>query len=301
MMGRRPDPVSGATRGGTGGYGSQSMVDRLRRVAVRRPTSSFAVADPAAWHYAATPNATAAGREHDDLVALLEADGVEVVRHDTDLPDLADAIFVHDPVLVTDRGTIVLRMGKELRRGEESALAACLEAAGVPIRGRLTAPAVAEGGDLLWLDHGTLAVGQGFRTNAAAIDQLGALFRDVDLIPVPLPYHTGPEACLHLMSLISIVAADLAVVYLPLLPVQFVTDLRHRGFELVPVPEEELVTHGTNVLATAPRRCIMLEGNPITRNRLEAAGCEVRTYRGDEITLKAEGGATCLTRPILRA
>ena len=281
-------------------YGAQTMAGPLRRVAVRRPTSAFAVTDPERWNYAATPDLSGAIAEHDALVQLLVDDGAEIVRHDTPLPDHADAIFVHDPVLVADSGTIVLRMGKELRRGEEAPLAATLETAGVPIAGRLTAPATAEGGDLLWLDAATLAVGQGFRTNRAAFDQLAAILPGVDLVPVPLPYHTGPAACLHLMSLISVVAPDLAVVFRPLLPVPFLQELGDRGFRLVDVPEEELATHGSNVLATAPGRCIMLEGNPVTAQGLAAAGCDIRTYRGNEITLKAEGGATCLTRAISR-
>ncbi len=281
-------------------YGAQSMIEPLRRVAIRRPDASLSAADPVEWHYAGTPDLAAAQAEHAALVRLLEEDGAEIISHDAPLDGLADAIFTHDPVLVTDAGTIVLRMGKELRRGEEEALAATLEAHGVPIAGRLTEPAIAEGGDLLWLGPDTLAVGLGFRTNGVALDQLRSLLPDVELIPVPLPYGQGAAACLHLMSLISVVDHDLAVVHLPLLPVPFYELLTERGYRLIEVPPEEMATHGTNVLATAPGRCIMLEGNPRTQAALEAAGCTVRTYRGNEITLTCEGGATCLTRPVLR-
>ncbi len=281
-------------------YGAQSMIDPLRRVAVRAPEESFGSADPERWHYTATPDLAAARAEHDGLVALLEEDGVEIIRHDGPLHDLADAIFVHDPVIVSERGTIALRMGKELRRGEEMPLAEALEHHSVPIAGVLEPPALAEGGDLLWLDPATLAVGLGFRTNDTALSQLGALLPGIELIPVPLPYSGGPDACLHLMSLISVVDQRTAVVHRPLLPVPFWRLLMDRGFRLIDVPATELATHGTNVLATAPGRCIMLEGNPVTQAALEAAGCTVRTYRGREITLKAEGGATCLTRPVLR-
>lgn len=281
-------------------YGAQTMVEPLTRVMVRRPDAAFAAADPDRWHYAAAPDLEAAQREHDALVALLESDGIEVIRHDDPLDGLADAIFVHDPVLVTDAGTIVLRMGKELRRGEEQPLAHALERHGVPIAGSLTAPAVAEGGDLVWLDHSTLAVGIGFRTNDAGAAQLGELLEGVDVVRVQLPYAGGPAACLHLMSLVSLVDVDVAVVHRPLLPVPFYQLLVDRGYRMVDVPREELATHGTNVLATAPRSCIMLDGNPVTKAGLEAAGCDVRTYRGDEITLKGEGGATCLTRPLAR-
>jgi dimethylargininase len=178
-----------------------------------------------------------------------------------------------------------------------------LERHGVPVSYRLHSDATAEGGDCLWLDAQTLAVGVGFRTNQAGVRQLReALWgQGVEILAVQLPFQGGPEACLHLMSLISVLDSDLAVVYEPLLPVPFWQLLRERGFELIPVPDEEFATMGPNVLALAPRYCVMLEGNPVTRSRLEAVGCQVVTYKGDELSRKAEGGATCLTRPVWRA
>jgi len=191
-------------------------------------------------------------------------------------------------------------MGKTLRRGEEEAMAQQLEAMGVPIHYRLHGEAMAEGGDLLWLDEHTLAVGQGFRTNAAGLRQLQEALPAVEIIPVQLPYFQGPEACLHIMSFISMIDHDLAVVYPPFMPVPFWQLLQERGIQFVAVPEAEFATMGPNVLALGPRQCLMLAGNPITRQRLEAAGCQVSLYTGNEISLKAGGGATCLTRPILR-
>ncbi len=283
-------------------YGGHSMVDPLRRVLVRRPDEAFQVDDPEPWHYAARPDLAAARREHDALVDLLRGAGAEVVYHDAPLPGRADAIYVFDPVLVTDAGAVALRMGKALRRGEEAALAARLEALGVPLFFALEGEARAEGGDLLWLDPKTLAAGRGFRTDDAGVGQLrrGLAPLGVEVLAFDLPCHAGPEACLHLLSLVSLVDRDLAVVYPPLLPVAFFQLLERRGVRLVEVPEAEFATLGTNVLALAPRRCLMLEGNPVTRKRLEQAGCEVATYRGEEISLKAEGGPTCLTRPLLR-
>jgi len=283
-------------------YGSQSMVERLRRVLVRRPDRAFGDADPGYWHYTARPDLATARAEHDALVATLRDEGCEVIFHDVPLPDHADAIFTHDPVIVTDSGAIVLRMGKPLRRGEEAAIAAALENLGVPILTTLEDGATAEGGDLLWLDHDTLAVGRGYRTNAEGFRQLTVALRPLGAttVEVQLPHAGGPAACLHLMSLISMLDHDLAVVSLPLLPVPFVELLGDRGIDLVEVPENEVPTMAPNVLALAPKRCLMLEGNPETKARLEAAGCEVLTYHGDELSLKAEGGATCLTRPVLR-
>jgi dimethylargininase len=284
-------------------YGCQSMVDPIRKVVVRRPDAAFGSADPTVWHYTGRPDLEVALREHQSLVEILQRGGAEVMYHDTPLPDHADAVYVHDPVIVTDAGAILLRMGKRLRRGEEQAIGEFLDRHGIPIAARLDGEALAEGGDLLWLDRDTLAVGLGFRTNIEGLQQLAAALEPVgaSVVPVPLPYGAGPDACLHLMSLISMLDNDLAVVYLPLLPVPFVGLLRERGIRLVEVPEAEFESMGPNVLALAPRRCLAIQGNPVTRERLAAAGCEVLTYKGDELSLKAEGGPTCLTRPVWRS
>jgi N-dimethylarginine dimethylaminohydrolase len=278
------------------------MIAPLRRVLVKRPEAAFANADPAQWHYTARPNLELAQQEHDALTGLLRQAGVEVIIHEEAQPERADAIFVFDPAIITEAGAIILRMGKTLRQGEEDALARRLEALNVPIHYTLSGEARAEGGDLLWLDRHTLAVGQGFRTNPEGLRQLEEAMAGlgVTLIPVELPYYTGPEACLHLLSLISLVDEKLAVVYPPLLSVPFWQYLQAQGFRLIEVPPEEFETLGPNVLALAPGQCLMLQGNPVTHRRLVAAGCEVLTYKGNEISLKAEGGATCLTRPILR-
>jgi dimethylargininase len=283
-------------------YGSQSMVEPLRRVLVRRPDEAFGDADPARWHYVSQPDLEVARTEHDAFTATLREAGCEVLYHDAPLPDHADAIYTHDPVIVTDAGAVVLRMGKAERRGEEAAIAQTLESLGVPILATLEGEATAEGGDLVWLDHQTLAVGRGYRTNAEGFRQLTAALRPlgVETVEVQLPHGDGPASCLHLMSFISMLDHDLAVVYPPLVPVPFMELLAARSIALVEVPAEEYQAMGPNVLALAPRRCLAIEGNPITRKRMEAAGCEVLTYRGRELSLKAEGGATCLTRPIFR-
>ncbi len=283
-------------------YGSQSMIAPLRRVLVKRPHAAFGGADPLRWHYTTRPDLEIAQQEHDALVGVLRQTGAEVFYHDEPQPEHADAIFVYDPAIVTDAGAVILSLGKALRRGEEAPLARRMEALGVPIYYELHGAARAEGGDLLWLDHDTLAVGLGFRTNVEGLRQLSEALSPlgVVVIPVELPYHAGPEACLHLLSLISVVDEKLAVVYPPLLSVPFWQLLQARGFRLIETPPEEFETMATNVLALSPGQCLMLQGNPLTRRRLTEAGCEVLTYKGDELSLKAEGGPTCLTRPILR-
>ena len=285
-----------------GEFGCQSMVEPLLRVLVKRPDEAFAVEDYRVWHYTGLLDLEKAREEHDSFVSLLEREGIEVLYHDEFQPGRADAVFTYDPAIVTDRGAIVMNMGKALRRGEEDPMARRLEVLGVPILYRLHGGATAEGGDTLWVDHDTLAVGQGFRTNPEGLRQLGEALDGlgVEIVPVELPYFYGPDACLHLMSLLSLVDHDLAVAYPYLIPVPFWRFLKDRGMNLIEVPEDEFNTMGTNVLTVAPRLCLMVEGNPVTEQRLRDAGCRVLIYRGDEITLKSEGGPTCLTRPILR-
>lgn len=283
-------------------YGGHSMHGNLRRVLVRRPDDSFAVDDPQPWNYTSTPHLEAARAEHDALVESLRAAGADVIYHDAPQAQKADAIFVFDPVLITNGGVLVLSMGKSLRRGEEAALASRLEDLGLPILGRLEGEARAEGGDLLWLDKNTLVAGRGFRTNDAGIEQMARALAPVGVgvIAAHLAYFQGPAACLHLLSTISIVDEKVAVIYPPLLPVPVWQMLQERDFRLIEVPEEEFLSMGPNVLALGGGRCIMLEGNPVTQQGLEAAGCTVTTYRGNELSLKAEGGPTCLTQPLWR-
>jgi N-dimethylarginine dimethylaminohydrolase len=279
------------------------MVGRLRRVMVRRPDEAMAAADPARWHYTAPIDLGAAREAHDVLISALRGWDVEVLFHDEPLPDHADAVFVFDPALVTDAGTVLLSMGKGLRRGEEEALGRSLQRHGVPVLGRIEGDGRVEGGDTLWLDHDTLAVGRGFRTNAEGVRQLRELLGPigVTVLDYDLPFFTGPEACLHLLSLISPVDVDLAVAHTPLMPTAFWAELQRRGVRLLEVPEDEFLrTQATNVLAVAPRRVIMLDENPVTRHMLEAEGCEVATFPGAALSFKAEGGPTCLTRPVLR-
>jgi N-dimethylarginine dimethylaminohydrolase len=285
------------------GYGAQSMTAALRRVVMRRPGPEMAAADPARWHYTSAIDLEEARRAHDAFADALRAWDVEILYHDEPLPEHADSVFVFDPALVTDRGTLLLSMGKELRRGEEEPLARALRACGVPIYGRLEDAARCEGGDTMWLDHDTLAVGRGFRTNAEGVRQLRALLGalGVTVLDYDLPYFTGPEACLHLLSLVSPVDEDLAVAYPPLMPTALWDELKRRGMRLLEVPEEEFVrTQATNVLCVSPRRVIMLAGSPVTQGLLQEAGCEVVTFPGEPLSFRAEGGPTCLTRPVWR-
>ena len=280
-------------------YGARSMTAPLRRVLVRPPQP----ADAERWReygWRAAPDPAAAAAEHEELRALLEEAGAEVIVVGGEAGN-PDAIYAYDPLLVGDQGAVLLRPGKDGRLREPAALAADLERVGVPVAARIEAPGTIDGGDTLWLDRDTLLVGRGYRTNAAGVDQLAAAFPDAEVLSYDLPHWNGRGEVMHLMSLISPLADDLALVYPRLAPVRLLELLGERGIETVEVPDEEFETMGPNVLALGPRRALALEGNDETRRRLETAGVEVLTYRGDEISRKGDGGPTCLTRPILRS
>lgn len=279
----------------------QDQTAQLRRVLVRPPEQ----ANLAAWAeygWRSEPDWSRSADEHAAFRELLAAAGADVLTGTTPVPGDPDEIYAYDPVLLTDSGAILLRPGKPGRRNEPEAAGQDLVASGVPITGWLKEPATAEGGDMFWLDPTTLLVGRSYRTNEDGIAQLREQVEPMGarLIDFDLPHMLGPDKCLHLMSLISPVDHDLAVVYLPALPVGLVQLLRRRGVEMVEVPEAEFESMGPNVLALSPRVVLALDGNPQTRRRMETAGIEVRVYQGDEISRKGDGGPTCLTRPLDR-
>ena len=283
-------------------WGGQSMVAPLKRVLVRKPAPPAAEDRFAEFGYPRAVDHDRTEQEHDAFRALLAESGAEVVVAGPDESGLLDAIFVYDPSLMTDAGAVLLRPGKGLRLGEVDLAERSYAELGIPIIGRIEAPGTVEGGDTLWLDERTLAVGRGYRTNDEGIRQLRALLAPlgIEIMTVDLPHWRGPNECLHLMSFISPVADRLAVVYLPLMSVPFVQELQRRGWSFIEVPDEEFETHGCNVLALAPMRVLVCDGSPLTRARLEAAGCDVLVYTGDELSHNRAGGPTCLTRPILR-
>jgi dimethylargininase len=274
------------------------MTAPLRRVLVRPPGTDFSRWRDYGW--LAEPDAKRIAEEHEGLRQALEEAGAEVVVAATAADRNPDAIYVFDPAFVTDSGALLLRPGKEARRSEGEALRADFEAAGVPIAAELTEPALAEGGDAFWLDERTLVVGLGYRTNEAGAAQLGAALPGVEVITVDLPHYHGRGHCMHMLTLISPLDADLALVYLPLLPVRLVELLEKRGVKLVEVPDDEFESMGCNVLALGPRKALALKGNPETRRRMEAAGVEVHVYEGEDLSRKGEGGPTCLTLPLER-
>jgi dimethylargininase len=279
-------------------FGANSMTDPLRRVLVRPPRP----ADAARWReygWRAEPDVVVAAAEHEALREILADAGAEVIVAEGERGN-PDAIYAYDPVLVGARGAVLLRPGKEERLGEPEALAADLEQAGIPVVARVEAPGTIDGGDTLWLDRDTLLVGRGYRTNAAGVEQLAAAFPDAEVLSYDLPHWHGRGEVMHLMSLISPLDEDLALVYPRLAPVRLLELLVERAIATVEVPDAEFESMGPNVLALGPRLALALEGNDETRRRMEAAGVEVLVYKGDEISRKGDGGPTCLTRPVLR-
>jgi dimethylargininase len=283
----------------TGAFGGQTQVAPLLRVLVRSPET----VDLGRWRafgWLAEPDAGLAAKQHDAFCELLRESGAEVLFANADASTDPDAVYTCDPAIMSDRGALILRPGKEGRRVEAAAMAKDLASLGVPVALEMAEPATAEGGDTMWLDERTLLVGRSYRTNDAGIDAIRAALPGVDVFAFDLPHLQGPDACLHLLSLLSPLDRDLVVAHVPLMPIRLLQLLRERSVDVVEVPEEEFGSMGPNVLALAPRVALVVEGNPETRRRMERAGVEVFVYEGSDISLKGEGGPTCLTRSIMR-
>ena len=287
---------------------AQSEIGTITRLVLKHARDAFVgpEAIAAEWRalgFTAAPDYERAIGEYDRFVEALSSGGADVHMLPRGSGVGLDSIYVRDAAVVSNRGVILCSMGKPQRLGEPAAQEAAFRALGYPIAGTIQPPGRLEGGDVVWLDERTIAVGRGYRTNDDGIAQLRRLLGDAidELIVVALPHWRGPGDVFHLMSIVSPVDRDLAVVHSPLMPVPFRERLLERGISLVEVPGEELDSMGANVLAVAPRRCVMVAGNPTTRRRLEQAGAQVIEYEGREISLKGGGGPTCLTRPLQRA
>lgn len=285
----------------------QSEFGKLETVFIKQVKDAFVSDDvlEKQWQehqFLSKPDFSVACREYAAFEKLLRQDDCVIHNFPFNTKVSIDSIYCRDAALCTDQGVIICAMGKEARRNEPAAEELYFGQLGIPVLGRIESPGTVEGGDVAWLDRKTLAVGHTYRTNPEGIRQLKALLEPsgIQIIVVPLPHYRGPSDVFHLMSILSPVDHNLAVVYSPLMPIVFREELIRRGFGLVEVPEQEFDSMGCNVLAIAPRKCVMTEGNPITRSRLEKAGCEVLTYSGNEISVKGGGGPTCLTRPLWR-
>ena len=287
-------------------FGVASMTAPLQKVAVMKPGMSLTTADPEKWHYGPLFDPDKVAGIHNDFVQMLQKSGAEVLWMPEDDRGIADAVFTYDASLMTMSGAILMSPGKALRSGEEAIHREFYKAHNIPVSGEITGQARAEAGDTLWLDERTLVIGRGFRTNQAGVEQLRDIVMPlgVDVHVFDLPVFSGKAACLHLMSLLSLVDTYSALVCLPLLPVGLFELLENRGFSMIEAPYAEFLssnTLSTNILATAPGECIMLDSLPQTHSALVRNGINVQVFQGDALCIGCEGGPTCLTRPLLRS
>jgi N-dimethylarginine dimethylaminohydrolase len=292
-------------------FNGHSMTGELRRVMVCPPGNAGwdTARKTAAWPelgFQHSPDFAAAQKQHEILCGLLRQSGAQVVS----LPAIdsltLDAVYAHDASLATDDGLILMNPGKKNRVAEAQAHANFCATLGIPVFGEIRSPGTSESGDIVWLDSKTLLVGDGYRTNKAGIEQMRTLLsskhspNQVEVISAPLPYGSGPSACLHLMSLMSMLDDRTILVDLPWLAVETVELLKARGFRLIEIEYSERETLACNVLALGNSRLIALEENVKTNRRMRDAGFDVRTFPGSEICINGAGGPTCLTRPLLR-
>jgi dimethylargininase len=278
-------------------YGVTSMIAPLRRVLVRRPATSGDFAG-AGWR---TPDPGLLARQHESFCELLAGLGpaVEVAEA---LEGQVDAVYAHDPMVMTARGGIPLQMAKPARMREPEHAAEELARLGIPVIGALEGDAYADGGDRYWIDDRTMAVGLGYRTNRAGAAALARLVEPEGVVveAYDMPHDQGPEYVLHLQSFLSGVAEGLCVVYEPLAPVRLLQDLRARGTDWIAIDHDSYIAMGCNVLAVRPGVVVMVDSAPAVRRELERRGIEVHVYDGSELSLKGDGGPTCLTQPLLR-
>jgi dimethylargininase len=279
-------------------HGVTSMTAPLRRVLVRRPTLAGDWTG-AAWR---RPDPALLAAQHEAFCELLEELGAQVEVADT-LDGQVDAVYMHDPMILTGLGGIALRMAKPARRHEPGFAARELERLGIPVIGMLEAPAYADGGDRYWLDDTSMAIGLGYRTNRAGAEALAQLVEPegIHVEAYDMPHDRGPGSVLHLQSFISGVTPALCVIYEPLAPVRLLEDLRERGVEWIAIGHEAYDAMGCNILAVRPGVVVMVDGVAEVRRELERRGVEVHVYDGTELSLKGDGGPTCLTQPLLRA
>ena len=289
-------------------YSCHNMVNPIKKIILKHPKDAFKDQETinkqfSRLNYFEAPNFNKAISDYDKFVGLLISFDIELHFLPKDNSTSIDSIYTHDPCVVSNNGVILCNMGKKARLAEPNTMEDYFKSIQLPILGRIKAPGTLEGGDVVWIDEKTIAVGEGYRTNKEGIKQLKHLLSDQveNVISVPIPHWNGPEDCLHLMSNISPIDHNIFLVYSRLLPVPFRKYLLDRNIELIDVPDEEYESMGCNVLAVAPRKVIMINGNLITKQLLEKKDIEVYTYDGAEISIKGAGGPTCLTRPFVRS
>jgi arginine deiminase len=288
-------------------YGCQSMTGKIEAILIKRPEEAFISQENlnANWekfNYFGCPDYEKVIEEYNEFEKFIKENIPDVYYLKQDDRAGLDSIYAHDPLKVTKKGAIYFPMGKELRGREREATREYLESIGIPTLGEIKAPGKMEGGDVLWIDEKTVAIGRGYRTNDEGIRQFKELTKDIidEYIIVPMPHGDGEDCCLHLMSIISFVDTDKAVVYSKYMPVFFREYLIEKGITLIECGDEEYDYLGTNVLCVAPGKCITIAGNPEITAKMRDAGIDVTTYEGKDLSYRGTGGPTCLTCPLYR-
>ncbi len=287
-------------------FGVSSMISTLKTVGMLKPMEALKTADPTRWHYGQSFDPTKIDSNYRSFTKILAELGVKVLWMTPQNNKIADSVFTYDASFMTQNGAILLSPGKLLRKREEKIHEEFYKSYNIPIIGKTSGLAVAEGGDMFWMDNETLVIGKGFRTNQVGVEQIERILApfNVEVISFDLPFFKGPDACLHMMSLISIVDEKKALVHVSLLPTSLVILLKKSGYDLIEAPEDEFVSSeglNINVLAIRPGVCVMISGFPRTKKALEASGVTVHTFDGNALCIGCEGGPTCLTRPIFRS
>ena len=288
-------------------FGAQNMVSSLKKVLMKKPQKFMSTVDTQKWNYIAPLDQYLINENYNDFYKIIKNSGAEIVELglEDENEELCDSIFTHDPSLVLNEGAIILNMGKQLRKKETLAHKKFYDSINIPIIGSIINDGTVEGGDCLWINNTTLLVGESYRTNKSGIDQLHEILKllNIQLIPIQLHKYNNKGSCFHLMSVISMLDHDLAIVCEKLLPFDLKNILKNNNIELINIPEDEYFKSNTlavNVLALSPRNLVTIEGYPKTLDLLSDSNCKLNLFSGNEICIKAEGGPTCLTRPIWR-
>ena len=289
-------------------FGAQSMVSPLKKVLMKKPQSFMSKADLQKWNYVGPLDQKLIEKNYNDFYQVIKNSEAEIIelKLEDENEELCDSVFTHDPSLVLNEGAIILNMSKKLRKNETQAHKKFYNSIGIPIIGSIINGGTIEGGDCLWINDTTLLIGEGYRSNREGIEQLDAILKllNIKLIPIELPKNTTKKCtCFHLMSIISMLDHDLAIGCKSLLPVDLITILKNNRIKLINMPEDEFFkskTLGVNVLALTPRNLVSIDGYPKTLDLLSDSNCKLNLFSGNELCIKAEGGPTCLTRPICR-
>ncbi len=149
---------------------------RLARVVLKSPRDAFRgpEAIEREWYdlnFTAPPDFPKAVGEFDRFREVVAAMGADVLVLPAAEGTGLDSMYARDASVLSPAGVVLCRMGKAQRAQEPAAQRRAFETWGIPIVGAIEPPGQLEGGDVVWLDERTVAVGRGYRTNDEGIHQ----------------------------------------------------------------------------------------------------------------------------------